>query len=148
MSVAQEPGVSAQAPHVYPSPGVASRRCHEAAEGGVVRTAPQPAGTVDIAVDIDADVDRAAVQGYCSPRSAIVGSTHLHLHLNLQDQLNYSRGRTVAKQEYGPKAMPKPQPKLFDPYYSSMGRPSSAPIAHAIHMKVLSHSVSKHVRKR
>jgi len=54
---------------------------------------------------------------------------------NLQDQLNYSRGRTVAKQEYGPKAMPEPQPKLFDPYHSSMGRPSSAPIAHAIHMK-------------
>ena len=79
---------------------------------------------------------------------------HLHLHLNLnpnlslQDQLNYSRGRTVAKQEYGPKAMPKSHPKLFDPYFSSMGRPSSAPIAHAIHMKVLSHSVSKHVRQR
>ena len=31
-------------PHVYPSPGVASRRCHEATERGAIRIAPQSAG--------------------------------------------------------------------------------------------------------
>lgn len=55
---------------------------------------------------------------------------------SLQDHMTNKRGRTETKIKYGPKALPtKGLGVMNDPFFSSLGRPSSAPIAHPVHRK-------------
>jgi len=55
---------------------------------------------------------------------------------SLQDHMTAKRGRTETKIKYGPKQAMPTQINLIDPFHSSLGRPSSAPIAHAVQMKM------------
>ena len=48
------------------------------------------------------------------------------------DHLTARRGRTETKIQYGPKQGEQAQVFLIDPFASALGRPSSAPIAHAV----------------
>jgi len=48
------------------------------------------------------------------------------------DHLTARRGRTETKIQYGPKQGEKANINLIDPFASALGRPSSAPIAHAV----------------
>ena len=54
----------------------------------------------------------------------------------LNDFLTAKRGVTETKVEYGPKRGEKAEINLIDPFFSSLGRPSSAPIAHASQRKL------------
>jgi hypothetical protein len=54
---------------------------------------------------------------------------------SLTDHLTAKRGRTETKIAYGPKQAIKTQINLIDPFASSLGKPSGAPIVHAIQLK-------------
>jgi hypothetical protein len=55
---------------------------------------------------------------------------------SMQDHMTNKRGRSETKIKYGPKALPgKHGVVISDPFFSSLGRPSSAPIAHPVHRK-------------
>jgi len=54
---------------------------------------------------------------------------------SMQDHMTAKRGRTETKISFGPKVAIPTQINLIDPFYSTLGRPSSAPIAHAVQMK-------------
>jgi hypothetical protein len=51
------------------------------------------------------------------------------------DHLTARRGRTETKIQYGPKQGEQASISLVDPFASALGRPSSAPIAHAVQRK-------------
>ena len=54
---------------------------------------------------------------------------------SLNDHLTAKRGRTETKIQFGPKVAIPVQIHLIDPFFSSLGRPSDAPIAHAVQLK-------------
>jgi len=54
----------------------------------------------------------------------------------LNDFMTAKRGVTETKTQYGPKQGERAQINLIDPFHSSLGRPSSAPIAHASQRKL------------
>lgn len=51
---------------------------------------------------------------------------------SFNDHLTMRRGRTSTKIAFGPKSGEQAHINLIDPFASSLGRPSSAPIAHAV----------------
>jgi hypothetical protein len=51
---------------------------------------------------------------------------------SFNDHLTARRGRTETKTAYGPKQGEQAQINLIDPFASALGRPSTAPIAHAV----------------
>merc|ERR1712185_473398 len=51
---------------------------------------------------------------------------------SFNDHLVARRGITETKVQYGPKQGETAQVSLIDPFASALGRPSSAPIAHAV----------------
>jgi len=54
---------------------------------------------------------------------------------SFKDHLTFRRGRTETVAQYGPKQGELAKINLIDPFASSLGRPSSAPIAHAVQRK-------------
>ena len=54
---------------------------------------------------------------------------------SLTDHLTAKRGRTETKIAYGPKVAMPVQIHLIDPFSSSLGKPSGAPIVHAVQLK-------------
>jgi len=54
----------------------------------------------------------------------------------LNDYMTAKRGITETKVQYGPKQGERAAINLIDPFHSSLGRPSSAPIAHASQRKL------------
>jgi len=54
---------------------------------------------------------------------------------SFNDHLTSRRGRTETKIQYGPKQGETAAINLIDPFASALGRPSSAPIAHAVQRK-------------
>jgi len=54
----------------------------------------------------------------------------------LNDYMTAKRGVTETKVQYGPKQGERAAINLIDPFHSSLGRPSSAPIAHAAQRKL------------
>ena len=54
---------------------------------------------------------------------------------SFKDHLTFRRGRTETVAQYGPKQGELAKINLIDPFASALGRPSSAPIAHAVQRK-------------
>ena len=54
---------------------------------------------------------------------------------SFNDHLTARRGKTETKKQYGPKQGEQANINLIDPFASALGRPSSAPIAHAVQRK-------------
>ena len=74
----------------------------------------------------------AAVEAWCPTATERQTQALSELLWSFTDHLTKLRGRTTTKIAYGPKAGEQANINLIDPFASALGRPSSAPIAHAV----------------
>ena len=75
----------------------------------------------------------AAWQPGATERQRAALSELLH---SLADHMTSRRGRSETKIKFGPKIGERAQVSIIDPFHSELGRPSSAPIAHAVQRKL------------